>query len=207
MKILAISDQIIDRLYSASVTSTYPDIKLLIGCGDLPYEYLEFLVSIYNLPFLYVPGNHDPEHTHHEGSYARGCENVDGRVYFTKGLLFAGMGGSVMYQPNTPNQYTQDQMYQRAYRLAPQILWQRFVHRRNLDVLITHSPPEGIHDDPEDPAHRGLKALNWLIRFARPRYMLHGHTVFYKQNIRNHYTEYYGCKVTNIYPFRVMELD
>lgn len=207
MKILAVSDQIIDRLYSTSVKDTYPDVRMVISCGDLPYEYLEFLVSVFNVPLLYVPGNHDPEHTvYHPGAMAFGCENVDRRVTFIKGLLFAGIGGSVMYHPNTPNQYTQGQVYQHVYRLLPAIYWQRIVHRRGLDVLVTHSPPEGIHDD-DDPAHRGLSALNLLIRLARPRYMLHGHTIFYMQNLQDHVDEYYGCKIVNVYPFRIMNIE
>ena len=49
MKILAVSDEVIDRLYSASVRETYPEVRMIFGCGDLPYSYLEFLVSVYDM--------------------------------------------------------------------------------------------------------------------------------------------------------------
>jgi Icc-related predicted phosphoesterase len=207
MKILAISDQIIDRIYSISVRETYPDVQAILSCGDLPYEYLEFLVSIYNVPLLYVPGNHDPEYTLHDArSRAHGCENIDGSTLFLKGLFFAGLGGSVQYQPGTPNQYTQQAMFLRVYRMLPALAWQKIRYRRTLDVLLTHSPPFGIHDD-DDPAHHGLHALNLLVRLARPRHLLHGHTIFYRQNLQDHVTHYNGTKIINIYPFRVMNLE
>jgi hypothetical protein len=207
MKVLAISDQIIDRLYSTTVRETYPDVALILSCGDLPYEYLEFLVSIYNVPLLYVPGNHDPAYDLNEPrSRAHGCENLDGTSLFLKDLLFAGLGGSVEYQPGTPNQYTQLGMYQRVYRMLPALIWERIRLRRRLDVLLTHSPPYGIHDD-TDPAHEGLRAINYLIQVAKPRYLLHGHTIFYRQNLQDHVTVINDTKVINIYPFRVMNLE
>jgi Icc-related predicted phosphoesterase len=206
MKILAVSDQIIDRLYSNAVKENYPDVKMIIGCGDLPYNYLEFLVSILNVPLCYVPGNHDPEYAHSADSRAEGGTNLDGDVVYTKGLLMAGLGGSVLYSPGGPNQYTQGQMFWRVYSLLPKILLARLFHRRPLDLLITHSPPAGIHDD-DDPTHRGLRAINFLLRWARPRYMLHGHTIFYSQNLKSHITEVGQTQVVNVYPFRLLEIE
>jgi uncharacterized protein len=206
MKILAVSDQVIDRLYSGSVKDNYPDIKMIIGCGDLPYSYLEFLVTIFNVPLYYVPGNHDPKYGSSPETRAEGGTNLDGEVVFDKGFLMAGLGGSVLYQPGAPNQYPQSEMFRRAYRLLPKIMWAKRRFRRPLDLLITHSPPAGIHDD-DDPTHRGLKALNFIIRWAKPRYMLHGHTIFYHQNLDSHIAIYQGTKVVNVYPFRIMEID
>jgi Icc-related predicted phosphoesterase len=206
MKILAVSDQVIDRLYSSSVKSNYPDVKMIIGCGDLPYPYLEFLVTIFNVPLYYVPGNHDPQYGSLPETRAEGGTNLDGEVVFAKGLLMAGLGGSILYQPSGPNQYSQAEMFRRAYRLLPKIFLSRMRYHRSLDLFITHSPPEGIHDD-DDPTHRGLRALNFLLRWAQPRYMLHGHTIFYHQNLDSHIATYQGTQVVNVYPFRVMDID
>jgi predicted phosphodiesterase len=65
MKILAVSDRVVDQLYSSRVSKNYPDIDLLISCGDLPFYYLEFLVSALDAPMVYVLGNHDqsPQYT------------------------------------------------------------------------------------------------------------------------------------------------
>jgi Icc-related predicted phosphoesterase len=174
MKILAVSDEVIDRLYSTSVRENYPQVRMLLGCGDLPYSYLEFLVSVYNVPMFYVPGNHDPEYGSQFRARAEGGVNLDGKVVYTGGLLMAGLGGSVMYHPGGANQYTQGGMLMRAYQLLPKIIFQSILYRRKLDILVTHSPPQGIHDDQDDPAHRGLRALNTVLQIVKPRYMLHG---------------------------------
>jgi len=206
MKILAVSDQIIERLFTPAVREAYPDVRLLVSCGDLPYEYLEFLVSLYNVPLMYVPGNHDPAYDLHDlRSQAQGCDNLDGRVGLVRGLRVAGLGGSVLYQPGSPNQYTQQEFYLRVFHLLPRLTWMRLLGRP-LDLFVAHSPPQGIHDD-DDPPHHGLAALNLLSRLARPRYFLHGHTMFYRQNLQNHISEYYGAKVINIYPFRVLKIE
>ncbi|MBT3714592.1 MAG: hypothetical protein HOG15_14690, partial [Anaerolineae bacterium] len=62
MKILAVSDEVVNRLYTLAANHHFGDVDLLIGCGDLPYEYLEYLLTIAHLPLYYVPGNHDPEY-------------------------------------------------------------------------------------------------------------------------------------------------
>jgi Icc-related predicted phosphoesterase len=77
---------------------------------------------------------------------------------------------------------------------------------RSLDILISHSPPFGIHDD-TDTAHNGLKALNWLIRIAKPRYHIHGHTHFYKRNLANAETMIGITKVINVYPYKTIEMS
>ena len=204
MKILAVSDETVERLYNTNVRETFPDVRILLGCGDLPYSYLEFLVTVFNVPLFYVPGNHDPKYGASENSHAEGGINLDGKVIRKNGLVLAGLGGSICYRPGAPNQYSQSEMYLKAFRLLPKI----FIHtlHRRLDILVTHSPPEGIHDD-VDRAHRGLRALNFIIKVAKPRYLLHGHTIFYKQNIRSHITEYRRTKVVNIYPYRLLDVE
>jgi predicted phosphodiesterase len=108
LKILAISDMVVDRLYSAQVAERFRDIEMILSCGDLPYEYLEFLVTSMNVPLMYVPGNHDPAYDEQiPTARAHGCDCLDGKVKLVKGLNIAGMGGSIRYRPGTPNQYTQ----------------------------------------------------------------------------------------------------
>ena len=206
MKILAVSDQVIDRLYSTTVKEAYPDIEMVIGCGDLPYTYLEFLTTIFNVPMFYVPGNHDPAYKADESSSAQGGLNLDGQVTQAKELLIAGLGGSIRYPPGGPNQYSQQEMFLRVYRLLPKIVITQRKHKRPLDILVTHSPPAGIHDD-DDPTHRGLQALNFLLDRVQPRFMLHGHTMFYRQNLQNHVTRYGSTNVVNVYPFRIFEIE
>jgi len=206
MKILALSDQVIDRLYSGEVKNNYPDLSFLIGCGDLPYSYLEFLLTVLNVPLYYVPGNHDPKFGHVATTHVEGGINLDGKVLFAKGLLMAGLGGSLLYPPGGPNQYSQAEMFLRAYRLLPKILSAKARLHRPLDILITHSPPAGIHDD-DDQTHQGLQALNFLLQWAKPRYLLHGHTIFYRNNLSSNITVHGETQIVNVYPFRVLEVE
>jgi Icc-related predicted phosphoesterase len=206
MKVLAISDQEVPRIYSLAASGQFKDVDMLIGCGDLPYTYLEYLVTVMHVPLYYVPGNHDPRYDPHSAlTYAEGGTNLDMRVAFENGLLLAGLGGSVRYRPDGVNQYNQSQAYRRAIRLLLTVWFNRLRHGRGLDILITHSPPFEIHDD-DTPAHQGLKALNLLIRTARPRYHLHGHTHFYRQNLADSVTYIDRTIVMNIFPYKLIEI-
>jgi Icc-related predicted phosphoesterase len=96
-------------------------------------------------------------------------------------------------------------MFLRVYRLMPKIFLSRLYYKRPLDILITHSPPQGIHDD-DDLPHHGLRALNYLLNWAQPRYMLHGHTMFYRENLKSHITQYGRTQIVNVYPFRIFDM-
>jgi Icc-related predicted phosphoesterase len=207
LKILAISDLVVDRLYSAHIAERFRDVDLILGCGDLPYEYLEFLVSALNVPLLYVPGNHDPQFSKQiPTGWAEGCSNLDRHVFRIKGLTLAGLGGSIRYRPGTPNQYTQLEMYLRLLSFFPRLLTARIITGSSLDIMISHSPPRGIHDD-DDPAHVGFSAYCDFIRFFKPRYFLHGHTMVYKGNLVPPVTRIGTTTVINVYPYRLLEVE
>ena len=206
-KILAVSDQVVDRIYTLASDGHFHDVDLIVGCGDLPYTYLEYLLSILNVPLYYVPGNHDPEYNPYRSlSHAEGGSNLDLRTASTKGLLMAGLGGCNRYRPDGVNQYSQGQAFLRAYVLFLRLLGNQVRYGRRLDILITHSPPFGIHDE-DSQAHQGLKALNFLIRTAGPRYHFHGHTHFYRNNLEDAITQIGRTTVMNIFPYKVIEID
>jgi len=208
VKILAVSDQVIDRMYSLLPSGHFQDVDLILGCGDMPYTYLEYIVTMLNVQMYYVPGNHDPqEDLVDRRSRAEGGLNLDLKTELHKKLLIGGFGGCIRYRPDGVNQYTQQQAYLRAFQMLPQLLVNRIKYGRALDVLISHSPPHGIHDDVNDPAHHGLKALNWLIRIARPRYHIHGHTHFYRNNLETQETMVDSTKVINVYPYKILEVS
>lgn len=189
-RLLAIADEVDRELYDPQIKEL--DVQLVLSCGDLPFEYLEFIVSALNVPLLYVPGNHDPDlkgrpldediisltgfkkpwETEPLGPL--GCTNIDGRIVDDAGLRVAGLGGSVRYSKG-PNQYTQAEMRRRALRLELRARARRLRDGRGLDFFIAHSPPAGVGDDPEDPAHRGFESFNRLAEKLSPRLLLHGH--------------------------------
>ncbi len=206
MKILAVTDETVERLYPLAASGHFAEVGLILSCGDLPYPYLENLVTLLNVPLLYVPGNHDPEFNPHvDASRAEGCENVDGRVVGVRGLAVAGLGGSPRYHPQGVNQYSPSEMTRRAWRLGLRLLWNR-PRLGNLDLLITHSPPLGIHDE-DTQAHRGLQAINWLIHWAKPRYHLHGHVHFQRRNLTPSVTKIGVTTIINVFPYQVIEIQ
>lgn len=206
MKILAVSDQIEKNLTVPSVKGRMAGVELIVGCGDLPYEYLEFLLTVLNVPLIYVPGNHDPVYNADKPSTkAEGGTFLDGKLRRVKNLWMAGLGGSIRYRPEAVNQYSQSEMYARVTRILPRVIWNHLQGRR-LDILVTHSPPLGVHDD-DDLAHTGFAALRQFIQWFKPRYLLHGHTMFYKQNLVDPVTQVGQTKVINVYPYRIIDLE
>ncbi len=206
MRILALSDQVVDRIYPLVSKGHFSGVELILGCGDLPYNYLEYIVSMLNVPLFYVPGNHDPAYNpRFSASRAEGGTNLDLQRGHFGTLLLAGFGGCNRYRPDGVNQYSQADGIARALWMLPGLLWNKLCYGRALDILITHSPAYGIHDE-EEQAHRGLKAINWLLAFARPRYHMHGHTHFFRNNLEPSVTQLGPTSVINVFPYKVIEL-
>jgi len=192
-------------MYALTSNGHFQGVELILGCGDMPYTYLEYLVTMLNMPLYYVPGNHDPRFDLTSAhARAEGGANLDLKVVRHNKFLIGGFGGSIRYRPDGVNQYTQAEAYLRAFRMLPGLFFNRMQFGRALDILVSHSPPFGIHDDTDAP-HNGLKAINWLIRIAQPRYHFHGHTHFYKRNLANAETTIGLTKVMNVYPYKLIE--
>jgi len=212
MKILALSDQVVEQLYSPLVKERFGDVDLVVGCGDLPNYYLDYIVSMLNVPLALVPGNHDLRMVspisdqEPEGSAgSRWSANIDGMAVEEQGVLLAGLGGSIRYRPDGMHQYTQAEMARRVFALAPRLYWNRIRHGRFLDILVTHAPPRGTHDA-EDPAHVGFEVFNRFIAHFRPRYLLHGHSHVYRRcDITT--SQVGPTTIINVYPYRVIEVD
>ena len=207
VKILVLSDEVVERLYSLCESGHFSEIELILGCGDLPYPYLENLLTFLNLPLFYIPGNHDPIYNPDNAvAHAEGGSNLDLKVTRYKKFLIGGFGGSIRYRPDGTNQYTQIEAYFRAFRLLPRLILNRINYGRALDILITHSPPYGIHDD-ETQSHQGLKAINWIHRLAKPRYHFHGHTHFQRGNLSPYETTQNLTKIVNVFPYKIIEVN
>ena len=180
-KILAIADEVDEAMYTGKLERLRPD--LVVSAGDLPFDYLEYIVSRLNVPLVYVPGNHDPELRSPDPTWAplgaerplpgpQGCENVDGRVAVAAGLRIAGRGGSMRYKPGS-NQYSDAEMRWRALSLEVRVKLNPSRRARKVDVLLTHSPPLGWGQD--DLAHRGFSAFVRLVKDLEPKVLVHGH--------------------------------
>ena len=104
--------------------------------------------------------------TEHHLAHVEGGTNLDLKLTRYKKFLIGGFGGSIRYRPDGTNQYTQSEAFIRAFRMLPRLMLNRINYGRALDILITHSPPFGIHDE-DSQAHQGLKAVNWLLKCCK----------------------------------------
>ena len=207
MKIFAVSDIIVDSLYHETVAERFPDVDILVGCGDLPYYYLEFLHSALNTSMVYVRGNHDvgPQYTAdgRELTGVAGGLNLHGTSMMLRDLLLVGLEGSMRYRPKASLPYSEAEMRVQATRLFPTLLRNRLRHGRFLDILVTHSPPFQIHDQ-HDLAHTGFKIFRTFMRAFKPRFLLHGH-VHVKNNATPRITRYGETLVINVFPYVTFE--
>jgi Icc-related predicted phosphoesterase len=205
MRILAVSD-IEDEAVTASLPERAGSIDLVLGCGDLTYDYLDFVATAVAAPLRAVHGNHDvpPENLDDPqiGVWWNGID-LHARVVYIEGLLVGGLEGSPRYN-NGPFQSTEFDMWLGIIRMLPGLIANRIRRGRFIDILVTHAPPRGIHDR-RDPAHVGFAALRTFLRWFRPRYHVHGHThVFDSRTVTQ--TQFGATTVLNAYGVRTIEL-
>ena len=206
-RILSLSDQVVERMYSSHIKSMFPEVDLILSCGDLPYYYLEFILDTLNAPMYYVHGNHDPEveiGDHGERKQPWGAENLHGKIIEHKGIILLGYEGSIRYS-NRNHQYTQLEMWLQVLRNIPGLLWNRIRKGRYLDILVTHSPARGLGDE-EDRAHKGFKAFRWVIERFKPRYHLHGHVHRYDRN-QPASQQYHETIILNVSSFQQLDYE
>lgn len=205
MKILAVSDIVVEWIYSPKMRLVLSKTDLAIGCGDLPAYYLDFIVSSLDIPVFYVHGNHSLPR---EGEKQFG-KNVDGQIDLHcrmeryQGYTFAGVEGSLRYKEGM-YQYSQFRMWLNVFRLIPDLLMNHLNTGKFLNVFVSHAPPWGIHDQ-SDYAHKGIKAFRWLLIHFHPDYHLHGHIHVYRPDMETE-TTFGITRVVNAYGYRKIEL-
>ena len=209
MRILAISDVVVPQLYADVIPERFRQVDLVLSCGDLPYDYIEYIVTRLGKPVFYVHGNHAAGG---EGVYCadgsfkagpEGASDLHRRIVTFRGLRIGGLEGCVRYNRG-PYQYTQNQMRRHALSMLPRLTLNRHRYGRGVDVLVTHAPPVGIHDQP-DPAHQGFDAFLPLMRRYRPQYLLHGHVHLYRGEVQR--TQYHDTTVINAFGFQFIDIE
>lgn len=203
MRVLTVSDKVSDVLNSPALTQVAQGIELILSCGDLPSDYLEYIVTMLNVPLCYVMGNHGGAGG--ERLYPEGGENIDMKSVEHKGLLIAGLEGSPRYNNRPEFQYTENEMRAKIARLTPALMMNRARYGRYLDVLVTHAPPFQIHDEPDRP-HRGFACFLWFIDHFKPHYLIHGHVHVYDNRMPT-VTQRGATTIINTYGYRILELE
>ncbi len=196
MKILAVADEPARAFRDCCDLDAWRSkgIDLVVSCGDLSVEYLDFLGDVFQVPLLYVRGNHDDEWRGRPGG-----DDINGKVVTYGGVRILGLEGAPRYN-DKPLQYTETEVSLKLKLLAPR-LWLS----RGVDVVVAHAAPrfcpyayeacpkpvgvgrpcpylpplpDGhpvICPEAEDMAHRGFMAYRELILRYNPKLFIHGH--------------------------------
>jgi uncharacterized protein len=157
MRVLALSDK--PPPLDAALLAQKMHVDAVFLLGDLDRAWIESLAGL-RIPRLGVHGNHDPEGLLPELD----VQDIHGKRTSLGPVTVAGFEGCVRYGRGGPHQYTQKQASKIARKLP------------GADILLCHCPPEGIDDDPDDPAHVGFTGLRDWVDRHQPRHLLHGHT-------------------------------
>ncbi len=199
MKILAISDKMEESFLNTGLsTPRLKGVELILACGDLPSSYMEYMVSILNVPLYYVLGNHDQKLYK---QHINGCTCLDETTIFFKNRIIGGLSGSIKYADDKL-MYSEMQMHGKIASLFPHLLYNRIRYKRYIDILITHSPILGVHDEPTK-VHTGFKALKLFDKQYRPKYHFHGHTMV-RGNKFN--TRFNSTQIINVNHYRILEI-
>lgn len=192
--VLAVADQVSDLLYDGFEPERWRDIDLVLSCGDLPPEYLDFLATELCVPVVYVRGNHDCAY---EPERYEGLVNAHSKIVVEAGLRIAGFEGSRRYNKGGC-QLTEAEM-----RRIVALSRLKALRRGTPDIVLTHAPPAGIHDA-DDRAHQGFEAFNTAVAAWHPQYLIHGHTHAYSG--KQLATTVNGTTVVNAYPYLSLEV-
>lgn len=231
MKILCVSDYVDPLIYNQNVKEIFPDIDAIICAGDLPMDYIDFIVSVFNKPTYFIFGNHNlkdfgfyhkidspqgqqqyMERKHH-GSGAKymgfktSVENIftikDSVTGKERPLLMAGVSGSLKYN-NGLCQYSDFEMKLKLIKMIPKLLKNKKKYGTYLDIFLTHATPRHIHDH-EDPCHKGFECFNWFIEKFKPTYLIHGHIHLYDMR-EERIGVYNNTTVINAYAHHILEI-
>lgn len=232
MKILCVSDFVDPLIYNSNVKESFSDIDLILCAGDLPMDYVDFIVTVFNKPTYFVFGNHNLKDYHfyhkdsrfdtshidkyNDTSHAHGATYAGFKTFVNNDLtytdpktgkqtplLIAGASGTLKYNKGL-NQFTDFQMKLKLLSLVPKLRRNKRKYGRYLDIFLTHATPRHIHDH-EDPCHKGFDCFNWFIEKFKPEFMVHGHIHLY--DIREERKgKYFDTTVVNAYSHCVIEL-
>ena len=113
MKILLVGDTPCKALWDYYEEGKLNDYDLILSSGDLPAEYLSFLVTFSRGPVLYVHGNHDEKYSRKP---PEGCICIDDMIFEYQGVRILGLGGSMRYRAGS-FQYTEKEMEKRIRKM------------------------------------------------------------------------------------------
>lgn len=209
MRLLCVSDMIDPLVYNQNAHEMFKDVDAILCAGDLPMDYVDFIVSTFNRPTYFVFGNHNLEewkYYHKEKGFAAGSMYEAARRAASNkghGAVYAGFkvlrcrslavhdeatgkdrpllmaGTSGSLRYN--NGLAQYSEWEMALKLL--LMWPALLWnkiRYGTYLDIFLTHATPRHiHDAEDPCHRGFGCFNKFIARFHPAYLVHGHIHLY----------------------------
>jgi Icc-related predicted phosphoesterase len=207
IKLLTVSDIEQPYLWSPTINERFQKLDLIISCGDLGTEYLEYLADALNAPLYFIFGNHQAHSIsdqEHKVLAPQGTNLHERCIVDHTGLILAGIEGSLRYNYG-PYQYSEPEMWVKVLQFVPIFLINKVRFGRAVDIFVTHAPAWKILDKNDRP-HRGSKAFRWLLQTFSPMLHLFGHVHLYRQDAQSTYMFRKTLEV-NTFGFRQLNVE
>ncbi|AEH06253.1 metallophosphoesterase family protein [Methanothermococcus okinawensis] len=147
---------------SGDITHFGKDLKII--------DYLKYLKEKENVKVLTVPGNCDTEE-----SITKLNElniNIDEKCIEINNIKFIGIGGSNPTPFNTPNEYTEEELYNKFKNAIKGMKKEDLL---NNFILVTHAPPKNTMADRVGGNHVGSASIRKIIEEYSPSLVICGH--------------------------------
>lgn len=209
MKLLCVSDMIDPLVYNQNVREMFKDIDGVLCAGDLPMDYVDFIVSTMNKSTYFVFGNHNLEewkYYHKEKGFNAGSAYELARHAASNkghGAVYAGFKVLRSRSLMVKDKKTQKMRplliagasgsFRYNNALAQYSEWEMTVKLLfMLPALLWNKLRYGTYldiflthasprriHDADDPCHRGFECFNAFIKRFHPMYLVHGHIHLY----------------------------
>ena len=153
-----------------------PDV--IIISGDITHfgrnlriiDYLKYLKERENIALLTIPGNCDNVESINKLNELN--INIDGKCVEINNIKFIGIGGSNPTPFNTPNEYTEEELYTKFKNAVKGIKKEDLI---NNFILISHAPPKNTMADRVGEDNVGSESVRKIIEEYSPSLVICGH--------------------------------
>ena len=173
IRLLAVSDVMDPALEYAVNRQRIGRLDAIVGCGDLEPGYLAFLGDAFEVPVVYVRGNHDRGGRWSE-TVRKAPEHLrSGHLVEFNGLTVAPFEWPGLHADRAPRD--EWNAWRDVLRTWGSLIVRRLFGEATPVLVLSHAPPRGVGDHAANRYHVGYAGYRWLLERLRPPLWLHGH--------------------------------
>ena len=169
LRLLAASDEVDPALETLANREALEPVDLVVGCGDLAPDWLEFLADAFRAPLLYVRGNHD-----WRGPWPS-PPGIPAASSGWEDRLVEGIPILALPWPGREDEHRRRDERAAWFQVVRHAV-PRLAGPGGEAIIVSHVPPQGAGDTSVDDYHAGFAAYAFVLRHLRPSLWLHGHT-------------------------------